>query len=340
LCAALTLALVGSASGHDLKGVVVEQRQVLAQTGAEQSSAALNAATIQRVSATTKLPPGVLRSVFARSTLWPSGHRLSVCFLGGNQALRSRIVTTIKRKWPLAALTSRRLDYDSSFTTAPLCSDPPVADIKISFLTGSDFGGYWSYVGVESLKYAPSLNLEAFTANSPAEPKFSRLVAHEMGHALGLDHEHQSPGAPACKWDFVAIKKNYQWSSVKDMHDNLDRLAQSLKAGVPKYEFSQYDPLSVMHYYFPADNFIDGTGDPCFIPGDNPTPSKQDLKSLAAAYGIQLKDAEVLALRHSDEISKSLGAKYASLRSLLQVKKATLSSQSNKQILQQLSTKN
>jgi hypothetical protein len=67
------------------------------------------------------------------------------------------------------------------------------AKVRIARLDSPpDMAGYWSYVGTEILHIPasqPTLNLEAFTMNTP-ESEFHRVVRHETGHTLGFPHEH------------------------------------------------------------------------------------------------------------------------------------------------------
>jgi hypothetical protein len=53
-------------------------------------------------------------------------------------------------------------------------------------------GGYWSYLGSDILlipQDEPTMNLEGFTM-ATSEREYRRVVRHEAGHTLGLEHEH------------------------------------------------------------------------------------------------------------------------------------------------------
>ncbi len=46
----------------------------------------------------------------------------------------------------------------------------------------------------------------AWLKDDNEDEEYERVVLHEFGHALGLDHEHQSPNAKL-RWNKVEVKR-------------------------------------------------------------------------------------------------------------------------------------
>jgi hypothetical protein len=258
---------------HDARGVAITHSDILAAQLAKARLAAPHDADT--------------RSVLDTVLLWPVPRALTICFVTGSPVLRGRVTEAMLRLWPVEQLTSGRLKFDSqSFSTRQDCGANPNADIRVAFQSKD---GYWSYVGVESRQHVPSLNLQDFSDTTPSGAEFDRLVGHETGHALGLEHEHQSPGAPDCMWNFPYIFSHYSWKSDADMHYNLDRLQdQTLATGQHAYTYSLYDQASLMHYYFEPQAFTSGTASNCYIKQQSSSPSQQDLRAIRDAYGEHL----------------------------------------------------
>ena len=272
LVVAMALSVSRRGDAHDARGIIQQEMH----SASPQLAAALAATPSADVNT---------RSVLNNLRLWPVPRILTVCFLSGSSVLRARITQSMRRVWPLEQLTNGLLKLDpASFSTTPDCGPNPNADIRIDFKAGD---GYWSYVGIESRQHTPSMNLEGFTETVPALTELDRLVGHETGHALGLEHEHQSPVAPDCGWNFPYLWTHYVWTSDADMHANFNKLTDFLQDNQHAYIFSTYDQKSLMHYDFEPPAFLQGTNSKCYIQR-NFSPSTQDKNAISVAYSASL----------------------------------------------------
>ena len=92
-------------------------------------------------------------------------------------------------------------------------------------------------------KTKPTMNL-ALNGLDPDFQKF--LVIHEFGHALGLEHEHQRSEFWKVLSKFVDVTRMKFDSRLKSVYFDVDmdfvRRGDQLS--------SEYDPDSVMHYWY------------------------------------------------------------------------------------------
>lgn len=126
-------------------------------------------------------PGGRERLALVVGQRWPtSGIKLTVGFLDKPPAdLQARILLHMNA-WGKTA----------NVEFVPSNTNPQVRIARLDH--PPEMAGYWSYVGTEILsipKNEPTMNLEAFTMNTP-ESEFHRVVRHETGHTLGFPHEH------------------------------------------------------------------------------------------------------------------------------------------------------
>ena len=166
---------------------------------------------------------------------WAPGRRLHVRFLDGDATMHAR-VERIAREWERYA--DIRFTFDDSAT----------AEIRISFGPG----GSWSYIGTDALGVPVKLATMQLGWLTPTTDmvEYRRIVLHEFGHALGLQHEHQNPsgGVP---WDKPKVYAYYR-DSVDPSWDEgtvdarvLGPLARN------STNFAAFDPDSIMEYAIP-----------------------------------------------------------------------------------------
>ncbi|MBB4804488.1 hypothetical protein HNP37_004580 [Flavobacterium nitrogenifigens] len=164
---------------------------------------------------------------------WQPGQTIKIKFLDGDADAQEK-VKRIASEWTKYA----NLKFEYVATNE-------YADIRIGFNIGSY--GAWSVLGMRSAygdTNEQSMRLGPLTSN---ETSIRRTILHEFGHALGLIHENASP-ASTINWDLPKVYKYYNdlngWSE-EEVDEFVIKSPESTN-------YSQYDPLSIMHYYVPA----------------------------------------------------------------------------------------
>jgi len=142
--------------------------------------------------------------------------------------------------------------------------------IKIDF---NGINGAWSFVGTDiknQSKNGTTMNLGWFDVGT---------VLHEFGHSFGMIHEHSSSFSNPINWNKKAV---YAWALETQGWDKqttdtqiLNTVNSNLLIG------SQFDPFSVMLYFFPADLTLDDIGTK-----QNLRLSATDMEFIHKNYGI------------------------------------------------------
>ncbi len=178
----------------------------------------------------------ILRAVFEWRKMWINGSHLGVRFLDGTPAQQA-----VARQQALWWTPHANLTFD--FNNAP------DAQIRIAF---NPADGAWSYVGTDCTKVPrdqPTMNLGFLDGGT---------AGHEFGHAIGLGHEHQNPRG-GIQWNEAVVIRdlsgppNY-WSVEQTRHNVLEKYAADQIRG------TDFDPDSIMLYFFPDSWVKDGNG--------------------------------------------------------------------------------
>ena len=148
------------------------------------------------------------------------------------------------------------------------------ADIKISF---NPKGGCNSLVGTDCRTVrnpnTKTMNFSWFSVGT---------VLHEFGHALGLEHEHQSPFGNIIKWNSDLLYDHFLitngWDKTKVDNNIIKPLDEKIYGG------TQYDKDSIMHYFYPKELTKDSVGSK-----QNVRLSPIDVKYIASLYSISDK---------------------------------------------------
>lgn len=245
------------------------------------------------------LPPGLddmrVLSILLTREKWANGTVLHYHFLDQAAALGPQIAVVRKgfKRW-------KDLGIGLEFVEV---NNPQDAEIRITFDRRL---GSWSHIGTACLSVATAKATMNFGWNLTNDFGWATTL-HEIGHALGMPHEHQNPKA-GIVWDEPKVIATYSgppnsWDVPKIRHNILRKLpASTISAG------SEWDPKSIMHYRIipgliksPAP--FDATGTP-----ENLELSQQDVAFAKTFYpSLRRQDTPVLGAMQMSPISDKIG---------------------------------
>lgn len=263
-----------------------------------------------------------MRGVYGMFSLWDAGSTVKVCFLDGPKELREFFVRTAG-EW-LNGI-SLKIDFGSSPVYRDCRNDALLTHIRITFAPTPTYPGSpgWSYVGKlpplpKDAEPRPTLSVlalpEVEAAGKATDLRMFRgTILHEMGHALGLKHEHQSPEANCdleYDWDkLLEMTRGWGWDEAKT-RKNYGVLTSSLNltqlgggpAALPKpFVTTPYDKDSIMHYSIDARLLKRGTASRCYVKANRENLSRLDRFAIRRAYpaapGEQAREMQTRAER-------------------------------------------
>lgn len=195
---------------------------------------------------------------------WPTGATLRIRFLDGDPGLQARVMSAAEAWTQVANLRLAVVEE-------------PEAEIRVTFGTGLS----WSAVGTDALVATaypldqPTLSLALSVGT--LDGVLAHHVRHELGHALGLLHEHQHPEA-GIRWNTDEVYRAMagppnRWNRAKVDVNFFERYSRDM------VKSTRFDPQSVMLYAFPTSWTLDGRSHP-----ENVELSDLDKAFVEAAY--------------------------------------------------------
>lgn len=225
---------------------------------------------------------------------------LRIAFENGSPALHALIEQTAQ-EWiqPGSSIQLSFKDENGTYYRWSSSDTQRRADIRISFRSDPNYGGYWSMVGVLAQNARPSqptMNLDGFRRKlvpylSGQNPEgwqqsyYRSTILHEFGHALALSHEHFHPNCQSSlDMDRVVqyLMGSNGWSeATAKFNADAEYYEARMKEISPEadLEFSSgIDRASVMLYSLPE--AVIGSSSPCSV-------------SVSGGYATALSDGDI-----------------------------------------------
>ncbi|PHS20583.1 MAG: hypothetical protein COA86_01145 [Kangiella sp.] len=138
----------------------------------------------------------IMASVLVKGHQWPQNSQLNVVFLDGSIEVKALVKT-------YSILWIKNTNLSFHFFDA-LDSAPQETHIRISFKnhSGSQLGNQKNLLSKE-----PTMNLFDLISDQISNAGAKRLILHEFGHALGIEHEYRNPNWPYGQFAMAEIMK-------------------------------------------------------------------------------------------------------------------------------------
>lgn len=231
------------------------------------------------------------RAILFNILKWINGTEIKYFFLEGDEA-QQNVVRRAFIIWKSVGMNLKFKEVD----------DVNQSMIRIGF---DHRDGSWSYVGRDNLSIPKPSRTMNFGWSLTEDDYGLTTALHEIGHAIGLQHEHQSPFT-GIQWNVTNVYKEFQgypnyWSKADIDHNIIQKLPSNKVAGSP------WDPKSIMEYQFGPNLILQpaayrtGVYPPGII-------SIEDAKGVRAFYPLSVDATPDLTLQKSAPIKALSGS--------------------------------
>jgi len=208
----------------------------------------------------TKRDDGHIRAAFYTEKVWKKNSEITISFIGDPSRI-SLSTSSDETEDPLQSQVEN-MNYKDAIKKIVMERLQPLVNLKFTFVDDNvnsalvriDFDpnrGSWSLLGTDCIqsKDGATMNFAWFDVGT---------VLHEFGHLLGMIHEHQNPRGEKIQWD---VEKVYKWAESTQGWDKKETDTNIIDTyAIDHINGSDFDPLSIMLYFFPASLTTNGKG--------------------------------------------------------------------------------